>query len=89
MAISKDPNVPEPTAYEEEVRQHFMLSPAPDSICFTCGEPAVHPVIYWSGLTGHIWLHKQCAIRLTIGLLHDVWDMDRLEELRDSLKDRG
>jgi|HubBroStandDraft_1064217.scaffolds.fasta_scaffold463669_2 hypothetical protein len=48
--------------------------------CFYCGKLLFAPLIYWSGQTGEISMHPECAERLIIRLALDVyrWQCDPL-----------
>ena len=40
--------------------------------CFLCGEPITEGFVYWSGDTGSIALHEECANRLGFDLVKDA-----------------
>lgn len=42
--------------------------------CFFCGD-AVDSGIYWSGITGDVYLHEQCAGLLAVRLARDVHEL--------------
>jgi len=45
-----------------------------DRACFLCGEGPLSDAVVWSGATGLIALHPDCAVDLVLRLGRDAWE---------------
>ena len=43
--------------------------------CFLCTKPLITPVVHWMGLTGNIYLHPDCVLRLAVRMFRDVHEI--------------
>jgi hypothetical protein len=46
--------------------------------CFLCGARIPHQslAVYWAGATGHIALHRECAVSFVLRLARDCWELE-------------
>jgi hypothetical protein len=84
----------------DEMKQHFRemgMAPSLNRVemleivdeCFHCGEKLTTPYVYWQGDPKGLSVHTQCAMKMALGLLQDVYESSkgqRAESERDAAK---